>query len=125
MPISVEGIIHIQKKAIQSGEKDEYGLSGLVRDMGTLEYIVEECNRTNDPIEQASLALYYISNYHPFFEANKRTALLTAEVLLGSYYTLNCSPDDINDAIRHIATPDGTLEESRKWIKSKVVVEIV
>jgi len=54
----------------------------VVRDYGTLEFICDRCNTENDLIERAAMGLFYIANYHPFFDANKRTALLTATTIL-------------------------------------------
>jgi len=99
----------------------EFGLSGVVRDYGTLEYICDRCNEESDTVKSASIALFYIANYHPFFDANKRTALLTAAAILEDRYMLKPPQSECVDAeIRHIACTEGTLEESEDWLRRNI-----
>ncbi|MCG2728363.1 MAG: type II toxin-antitoxin system death-on-curing family toxin [Candidatus Methanoperedenaceae archaeon] len=61
---------------------NEYGGTGKILNEGTLELLVYKLSRENDVFRQASLILHTIAAQHPFFDGNKRTALVTAEKAL-------------------------------------------
>ncbi len=75
--LTVSKIIEIHDEIIK-----EYGGTRGLRDEGTLELLVYKANRENTTFRRAALILYTIAVQHPFFDGNKRTALVTAEKVL-------------------------------------------
>jgi len=116
--IDLNYILDIHRSAIDAGIRDEAKLRDAVRDMGTLEYIVDKANRIRDEIKRAAFLLYSIANYHPFVEGNKRTALLLAEVTLKECY-IDANGQEVNQMVRKIAA--GELDEMQtiKWIEER------
>lgn len=51
------------------------GLDGILY-YATIEFLVDKCQYSNDPIEQAAILLHGISSMHPFEDGNKRTGVL-------------------------------------------------
>ena len=54
--IDLNYILDIHRSAIDAGIRDEAKLRDAVRDMGTLEYIVDKANRIRDEIKRASIS---------------------------------------------------------------------
>jgi death-on-curing protein len=75
--LTVNKIIEIHNEIIK-----EYGGTRGLRDEGTLELLVYKANRENTAFRRPALILYTIAAQHPFFDGNKRTALVTAEKFL-------------------------------------------
>jgi len=118
--ITVDVLMEIHLIAIESGDKEEMKLRYAVRDQGTLEYIADRANRINDELDRAAFLLYSIANYHPFVDGNKRTAILSADLVIENYIIDPSAPE--SDAlIRNIAA--GQLDELqiKEWIKTKLV----
>lgn len=118
--ITIELIKEVHRAAILSGSRDESLLLDIVRDEGTLHYISERSNGISDDTERAAFALFSISNYHPFTEGNKRTAVLVAELALGPGLFIDADAEELNAAVRKIGSEYGTLELAVKWMKEHV-----
>lgn len=118
--LTPDKIMKIHERAILSGLNNESDLINAVRDMGTIEYIADKCNEIDDVVEKSAFALFAIANYHPFVEANKRTSVIVAEVLLGKNLTIDVTGEELDRFIRHLASPDGTVEEAHKWISDNL-----
>ena len=52
-----------------------------IRDLGTLEYLIENINRKDDAFEKAAWALL-LADRHPFWDGQKRTAFQLADPIL-------------------------------------------
>ncbi|MFH0967436.1 MAG: type II toxin-antitoxin system death-on-curing family toxin [Methanobacteriota archaeon] len=120
--LTVKKIIEIQTKIIDTSIiiGDE-GTGGLVRDFGTLEYIVNNQDYYHSPIENSAWILLSISSMHPFYQGNKRTALESSQMLLffnnnGSIISGN--PEETNEYIRKIAIGIFEIEEIINWINT-------
>jgi death-on-curing protein len=124
MEITIEKIIEIQVRAIRKSTRPEdLGFEGVIRDLGTLEYIVSAGKRKNDPIRKASWFLYKIASEHPFFQGNKRTALLTALLILRldpRAYQINCSNEEVAAFVEKVGRYESSLEEVEQWIGEKI-----
>jgi len=92
--------IYINQQIIEHrkkhGQEDPFGL----RDESVLDYLCYKLNnykykenaRLDNIIHASSEILYYIACRHPFIEGNKRTAYISAIVVLGLNLTMNQDP---------------------------------
>jgi death-on-curing protein len=124
--ITVDKIIEIQTRAImRSTLPEDLGFEGELRDQGTLEYIVNEGNSKPNAISKASWFLHKIATEHPFYQGNKRTALLTALLILELdplAYQINCTNEEVADFVIKVARYESSLEEVEQWIRGKINV---
>lgn len=83
--LTVRKIIEIHDDLIKT-----YGGTIGILSEATLDMLVYKANQENNVFRKASLILHRITSQHPFFDGNKRTALVTAELVLydeGYYYS--------------------------------------
>jgi len=98
----------------------EYGGTRGIRDGGTLELLVYKINRVKTVFGRAALVLHTIVSAHPFFDGNKRTAIMAAENILGKEgYFLSAEPEDVTNLMLKIAKYECTVEAVENWIKRK------
>lgn len=99
-------LIDIQSSIIHDSElPEDEGFAGLVRNQGTLDYIVSDYNWKKNLFEHASWLYYKIATEHPFFQGNKRTSVAVAEnVLAFKNLQISASEDEIKDFTIKIAT---------------------
>lgn len=93
------------------------GLDGILY-YATIEYLVDKCQYSNDPIEQAAILLHGISSMHPFEDGNKRTGVYAADVVLREYGL--CLIADQDDVIRMglaLASYNVSLEDTISWLR--------
>lgn len=65
--LTVKMIIEVQIHIIMASKhQEDEGTEGLVRDRGTLDYLVDETNYINDSCTKAALMLHGIASRHPF-----------------------------------------------------------
>ena len=118
--LTVDKIIEVQIRIIEASEQEEdKGTGGLIRDRGTLDFLVDKANYCNDTSRKDAQILYNIAAQHPFYQGNKRTALIVAEMILileaGSYITAD---DEVIDLyVREVATYRHDLEDVECWIR--------
>ena len=112
---TVSKIIEIHDEIIK-----EYGGTRGLRDEGTLELLVYKANRENTAFRRAALILYTIAAQHPFFDGNKRTALVTAEKVLDDEgYYLDAEAEEKVGLMQNIAEYKNSTKTIEKWIKEK------
>ena len=59
--------LKIQIRIIEESEEEEdKGMAGLIRDCGTLDFLVDRVNSIDDPYQKAARLLYTIAAHHPF-----------------------------------------------------------
>ena len=93
-----------------------------IRDPGALEYIADEINSESNPFVAASLALCMISQMHPFWDGNKRTAYLTTKIILGrAGYKLWANEVEVKDMMLSIAKGDINLDGVEYWLENAVI----
>ena len=98
----------------------EYGGTDGIRDEGTLELLVYKANRENTVCRRAALILHTIAVQHPFFDGNKRTALVVAEKVLDDEgYYLDAEAEEKVGLMLNIAEYKGSIKTIEKWIKEK------
>ncbi len=113
--LTVNKIIEIHNEIIK-----EYGGTRGLRDEGTLELLVYKANRENTAFRRAALILYTIAAQHPFFDGNKRTALVTAEKVLDDEgYYLDAEAEEKVGLMQNIAEYKNSTKTIEKWIKDK------
>jgi death-on-curing family protein len=113
-------IIDTFREIAQRNGEDEAAIVYDVRDPGTLDFIVMAINLAPTPVEQAAVALHRIASQHPFFDGNKRTALIVAETILGEdgWYLEGAQSDD--EFILRIARYETCPDDAEAWVRMKM-----
>ncbi|TAJ43612.1 hypothetical protein CUJ86_09700 [Methanofollis fontis] len=118
--LTVKMIIEVQIHIIMASKhQEDEGTEGLVRDHGTLDYLVDEMNYINDSCTKAALMLHGIASRHPFYQGNKRTALAIAEIILmleGGWY-IAAEDEAIDLYVREVACYQHDLNEVKCWLQ--------
>ena len=93
-----------------------------IRDEGCIPAI---CNGDfyDDPIERAAYYLHRIATRHPYVEGNKRTAYLTASLIIKEGTGLLLSEDVAtnNEFVRRVANGDVSVEEIQEWLTGHII----
>lgn len=98
----------------------EYGGTDGMRDEGALELLAYKINREKNVFRRAALILHTIATQHPFFDGNKRTALVMAEKVLDDEgYYLDAEAKEKVGLMRNIAEYTSSSKAIEKWIKEK------
>lgn len=122
LAITPELIKKIHRDAIEAGSAEEQSLRDTIRDEGCLPSICYYDNHS-DPFERAAYFLHRIATRHPFVEGNKRTAFLTASLIIytDTDYMIEENRDENNNFVRQIAS--GALEENdiMKWFENHII----
>ncbi len=117
--ISVELLMELHRHAIDAGAlPDEKSLRDAVLDQGTLDHIAYKANSFDDAFSSAAYLLHSIACNHPFFEANKRTAWLAAEIVLENGY-IEVPEEELDKYVRSVASGKENEKDIRRWIKSR------
>jgi len=112
----VEFFINIHRIAI-SFNPSEMNLAGLVRSESDLYFLGKKLESCTDMYEKAAIALYGIAYHHPFYEGNKRTALLTCELLLEEL-TICAKEDEIFHFVLDVACGNVDIESITEWLRN-------
>ncbi len=90
-----------------------------IRDIGTLEYLIENINREDDAFEKAAWALL-LADRHPFWDGQKRTAFQLADLILrDAGYHIHAEDDEIIQALTKIAEYKCDIPKILKWVRRK------
>ena len=122
--LTSQKLIEIQTAIILSSDLEEdRGTQGCVRDYATLEYIVEKEGYIESSLKKAAWLLYSIAVFHPFYQGNKRTALVTSEIVLQlgatpAYY--GTDEDTIASFVIEISKYSVPLDEIEEWIRKNM-----
>lgn len=113
-------IIDTFRELAQLNGDDETAIVYNVRDAATLDFIVMAINLASMPVGQATVALHRIASQHPYFDGNKRTALIVAETILGEdgWYLEGAQSDE--EFILRIAQYQTCLDDAEAWVRSKM-----
>ena len=111
----VEFFTEIHKAAV-SANPMESSLAGVIRSESDLFFLGLKLESCEDVIERSAIALYEIACHHPFYEGNKRTALLTCEVLLGRR-TINAPERVTYQFVLDVACDKIQVGDVKDWIK--------
>ena len=113
--LTVRKIIEIHDEIIK-----KYGGTRGVLSEATLEMVVYKTNRENDIFEKSSLIFHGITSQHPFFDGNKRTALVTAEkILYDEGYYIHAEVEEKVALMKKIAEYKCSVKAIEKWIKER------
>ncbi len=113
--LTAKKIIEIHDEIIK-----EYGGTGGILNEGTLELLVYKVNRENNIFNQTALILYTIASQHPFFDGNKRTALVTAEKTLYEHgYFLQAEPEQKVALMQRIAKYECCIKVIQEWVEKR------
>ncbi len=122
LAITPELIKKIHRDAIDAGSDEEQSLRDTIRDEGCLPSICYY-DEHSDPFERAAYYLHRIATRHPFVEGNKRTAFLTASMIIyvDTDFMIEDNKDENDKFVRQIAS--GLLEENDivKWFGDHII----
>lgn len=121
--LSVEDVEIIHASAI-----DHEGGKGGVRDHGLLNAAVAMPRQQfggvylhKDLAAMASAYLFHIAQNHPFYDGNKRAAVMSAFVFLDKNgVELTTAPQDLEAVTRRIAAGDLTKDELIRWMRKQI-----
>ena len=105
---SVEEAVEINRK-----------LGGTIVNRGILELILDKAKYVSrDPIKAAALVWYEIIQFHPFSDANKRTAFVVAKTVL-DYNGIELGMTNGGKVYisLKIANNQSSIEEVEQWIR--------
>ncbi|KAF5092026.1 type II toxin-antitoxin system death-on-curing family toxin [Methanospirillum sp.] len=121
---TTQKLIQIQSSIILASDLDEdRNTEGIVRDPATLFHIVEKEEYLSDFIEKAAWLLFSIASYHPFFQGNKRTALVASEMALQlspNPSFISSDEDSIASFVIEISKYNISFEEVINWIQKNI-----
>ena len=90
-----------------------------IRDIGTLEYLVDNINREEDIFTKAAWALF-LADRHPFWDGQKRTAFQLSDLILrDSGYHIHAEGEEIIRALIKIAEYKCNITKILKWVRRK------
>lgn len=115
-------IDRIHRIAIEHGKDSERSLRDAIRDEGCIPAICSGDFYEN-PVEKAAYYLHRISTRHPYVEGNKRTAYLTALLIVNEELGAKLIEDQVgNDQfIRKVASGEVPLEEVAEWLEGRII----
>jgi len=121
--LTVTMITEINRQILQiSPEINERSLGGILRDSAILDFLIEELEQIEDPFEKAAIILQKIAIRHPFWQGNKRTAFVSANIILIlAGYEMNIDGEILNHDIREIITEEWSVLEVKRWILRNIV----
>jgi len=121
---TLDKIVEIQTTILYFSQlPEDAGMDGKIRDVGTLDYLISNGNLLPGSIEQASWYLFGVATKHPFFQGNKRTALMLAALILdldSNNYNINAEDEEIAIYVEEIADDRHSLDEVEKWLREKI-----
>ncbi|MBI5347038.1 MAG: type II toxin-antitoxin system death-on-curing family toxin [Candidatus Aenigmarchaeota archaeon] len=93
-----------------------------IKDIGTLEFIIDKASMAKDIYREAAILLYEINTKHPFWGGNKRTAFEAAKIFLRSNnIKIKIDYDEALKFINKMASGKITYQKTLEWIKEIVV----
>ena len=121
--LSVEDVVQIHASAIAH----EGGMEG-VRDHNLLDAAVAMPRQQfggaylhEDMAAMAAAYLFHIAQNHPFFDGNKRAAVMAAFVFLDNIgIELTTAPQDLESATRRVAAGDMAKDELIRWMRQQI-----
>lgn len=94
------------------------GTNGVLNE-GTLHYLTEKVSHCSDPVLMAAYLLHGIATMHPFFDGNKRTALMAADTVLGLHGMMITASNDVAASfVLSVARGEKTEDQVEKWMKN-------
>jgi death on curing protein len=115
-PITVEKIIEIHNDIIE-----EFGGANGVLDIGSLDFLVYRANNEDNIFRKSALILFCIASQHPFIDGNKRTALVTAENILGqSGYFIEENEENVVQFMVKVASYTQNVNNIENWLKENI-----
>lgn len=116
--LTTEKIIKIHDIIIEL-DKGSSDYSPGVRDIGTLEHLIEyQINPSNGVFLNAAYALHSITDRHAFNNGNKRTGFAVASIILESKrHHITASQENRLEFLLKIARYETTVEDIEQWLK--------
>ena len=112
--LTAEMVIEMHDYIIET-EEGEPG----IRDMGTLEYLIDNINYETNLFKKAAWALF-LADRHPFWDGQKRTAFQLSDLLLrDSGYHIHAEDEEIIQALIKIAEYNCDIEKITRWVHKK------
>ena len=90
-----------------------------IRDVGTLDYLIDNINFEEDLFKKAAWALF-LADRHPFWDGQKRTALQLSDLILReSGYHIHAEDEEIIQMLIKIAEYKCNIERITRWIQRR------
>jgi len=102
---------------------ERFGGQKGVLNVGTIDHLIYLLdNRKYDVVKKAAVALDMITAKHAFFDGNKRTGHLIANILLEKEgIKINIDNDKMLNALLKIANYECTVEEIATWLRKNII----
>jgi death-on-curing protein len=114
--LTVEKIIQIHDEIIKKYD----GADGVLSE-STLHFMVFRFNKIEDIFRKAAVILHAIGSEHPFFDGNKRTALVVTEIVLGQKgYYIAADEDEIAGFMLAVASYTREPAAIEHWLREHV-----
>ena len=85
---------------------------------GTIDHLIYLLETKNDVFKKAALALNQIIVNHPFFDGNKRTGHLIADIVLREEgLHIHTDEEKMTRALLKIANYECTVEDIEEWLR--------
>jgi death-on-curing protein len=89
------------------------------RDIGTLDYLMDNINHEEDLFKKAAWALF-LADRHPFWDGQKRTAFQLADLILRDFgYHIHAEDEEIIQALIKIAEYKCDIEKITRWVRRR------
>lgn len=112
--LTAKMVVEIQDYLIET----EGGEPGI-RDVGTLDYLIDNINFEEDLFKKAAWALF-LADRHPFWDGQKRTALQLSDLILReSGYHIHAEDEEIIQMLIKIAEYKCNIERITRWIQRR------
>lgn len=121
--LSVEDVVIIHASTVEH----EGGMGGM-RDHSLLDAAVAMPRQQfgggylhEDVVAMAAAYLFHIAQNHPFFDGNKRAAVMAAFVFLDrNGIDLTIAPKDLEAVTRRVAAGNLTKDELVRWMRKQI-----
>lgn len=100
---------------------EKFGGTKGVLNKGTIDYLIYLLDKKSDAVKKAALALELITAKHAFFDGNKRTGHLVADIILRAEgYHIHAEEEKILNALLKIASYECNVEEIERWLRRNI-----
>lgn len=120
-----KNIIEIHRSALDAiPDPADEGCKDIIRDVGTLETLAEYLDNysNGNALEDAARILHDIASYQIFYNGNKRTAFLAADLYLRERVgmKIDASPEENMEFMARVVDGKETRDSVRFWLSCHI-----